>query len=719
LQTEIVVCLRIQCTYADQIGAAFHQNAIPAITELTLQNDLGRELHNVLIELTSEPSFTRPITWRIDDFREGAVHRIQNPELPLDASFLNRLTEAVRGCFTVIVREGEDEIARQAFDVRLLPPSHWTGYSAAPQLLAAFVRPNDPAVNQTLRIAASKLESAHKSNALDGYESGRKERVWEIAEGIWAAMASYRIAYVLPPASFEKTGQKVRSPSDVLKHRLGTCLDTSLFYAACLEQARLHPLIMLSEGHAFVGLWLKPDLSSDLLIEDSQGLRKRRDLEELVFVETTFLTSSSPIPFNEAAREGGFQLNEEAKPFHFAIDIFQCRKHQIRPLDLGEGASDYEDEPLQSQTADLEVGETPAFQDELTTESIPTKPIDRVVIWKRRLLDLTLRNKMLNFKVGSTSIELECPDPINLEDRLSQGQKFKLCPRSEFLGDGDPRNAELLENQGQEVGREALDRGEIFTAQPKAELDARLTELFRNTRTAFEEGGAITLFLAFGFLKWKAVDSSQESLAPLLLIPVALERKSVVEGFKLKLHEDEPSLNPTLLELLRLDFGITIQTLEQELPRNEDGLDVAKIWRTVRGHIRDLNGWELVENVILSTFSFTKYLMWKDLQERTDALKENPLVKHLIETPACSFNDGIPFPEPSELDHKFSPAEVFTPLSADSSQLAAVMAAAAGKNFVLRGPPGTGKSQTIANIIAQCLAEKKTVCSASRQPTES
>jgi hypothetical protein len=599
LQTEIDACLRIKCTYADQIGAAFHQNAIPAINELTLQNDLGRELHNVLIELTSEPSFTHRITWRLDDFREGAIHRIQNPDLRLDSGFLNRLTEAVRSCLTVIVREGEDEIARQAFDVRLLPPSHWMGSATAPQLLAAFVRPNDPAVDETLRVAASKLESAHRSNALAGYESGRKERVWEIAEGIWAAMVSYRITYVLPPASFEKTGQKVRGPSDILKHRLGTCLDTSLFYAACLEQAGLHPLIMLSEGHAFIGIWLKADLSSDLLIEDSQGLRKRRDLEELVCVETTLVTSSSPIPFNEATRNGGSQLNEEGNPFEFAIDIFQCRKQQIRPLDLGEGASDYEDESLQSQPVDLEVGETPAFQDEIATEPVPAKPIDRVVIWKRRLLDLTLRNKMLNFKVGSTSIELECPDPIKLEDRLSQGQKFKLSPRSEFLNEGDPRSAELLENQRHEAGRElflreSLDRGEIFATQPKAELDARLTELFRNTRTAFEEGGANTLFLALGFLKWKAADAAAESLAPLLLIPVALERKSVVEGFKLKLHEDEPSLNPTLLELLRLDFRIAIQMFEQELPRNEDGLDVAKIWRTIRAHIRDLNGWELV-----------------------------------------------------------------------------------------------------------------------------
>src|ERR1700740_2408340 len=73
--------------------------------------------------------------------------------------------------------------------------------------------------------------------------------------------------------------------------------------------------------------------------------------------------------------------------------------------------------------------------------------------------------------------------------------------------------------------------------------------------------------------------------------PVALERKSVVEGFKLKLHEDEPSLNPTLLELLRLDFGITIQALEHELPRKGDGFAVEKIWRPIRVHVGDLNGW--------------------------------------------------------------------------------------------------------------------------------
>ena len=64
---------------------------------------------------------------------------------------------------------------------------------------------------------------------------------------------------------------------------------------------------------------------------------------------------------------------------------------------------------------------------------------------------------------------------------------------------------------------------------------------------------------------------------------------------------------------------------------------------------------------------------------------------------------------PKDLDRRMHPADLVTPLPADSSQLAAVVAAAEGRDFVLIGPPGTGKSQTIANIIAQCLASSKTV----------
>lgn len=125
--------------------------------------------------------------------------------------------------------------------------------------------------------------------------------------------------------------------------------------------------------------------------------------------------------------------------------------------------------------------------------------------------------------------------------------------------------------------------------------------------------------------------------------------------------------------------------------------------------VRDVPGFEVVEDLALSTFSFAKYLMWKDLVDRTNSLRENRLVRHLIDNPDVPFaSNGDRLPEPPDVDRR--PASTFvTPLPADSSQLAAVMAATEGHDFVIIGPPGTGKSQTIANIIAQCLSSGRTV----------
>src|SRR5690606_28311623 len=111
----------------------------------------------------------------------------------------------------------------------------------------------------------------------------------------------------------------------------------------------------------------------------------------------------------------------------------------------------------------------------------------------------------------------------------------------------------------------------------------------------------------------------------------------------------------------------------------------------------------------LSTFSFAKYLMWKDLVARAEQLKQNPVVRHLLETPRDPYPVKGTIPDATTLDSEYPPSQTFTLLPADSSQLAAIMAVANGVDCVIEGPPGTGKSQTIANIIAQCLAAGRTV----------
>lgn len=279
----------------------------------------------------------------------------------------------------------------------------------------------------------------------------------------------------------------------------------------------------------------------------------------------------------------------------------------------------------------------------------------------------------------------------------------------------DPRDLAIYEGREREdVRREhaldALKRREVFVSIPQEELDARLVELYRAARNTLQEGGANTLFLAIGFLSWTRDDKAgQRYRAPLILVPVTLHRKSVRSGFTLVLHDDEPRFNPTLIEMLRQDFKLNLGIADGELPKDDAGLDVAAIWKLVSHAVKDIKGWEVTEDVVLAMFSFAKYLMWKDLTERTDQLRENEVVRHLIDTPREHFPSGVAFPAPGRLDREFGPEQTFCPLPADSSQLSAVMAAARGKDFVLIGPPGTGKSQTISNLIAQCLAEGKRV----------
>ncbi len=163
----------------------------------------------------------------------------------------------------------------------------------------------------------------------------------------------------------------------------------------------------------------------------------------------------------------------------------------------------------------------------------------------------------------------------------------------------------------------------------------------------------------------------------------------------------------TLLEKLRVEFGIDTRELD-ELPEDDHGIDVPLILRRFRTAIRDTSRWEVEESTFLGLFSFNKFLMWRDLKEHTERLRESRLVTHLIDKASTAF-DEAPFPHPDQLDDEVEPGELLCTRDADSSQLAAVRAAAEQRTFVLEGPPGTGKSQTIANIIADSLARGKRV----------
>ena len=149
------------------------------------------------------------------------------------------------------------------------------------------------------------------------------------------------------------------------------------------------------------------------------------------------------------------------------------------------------------------------------------------------------------------------------------------------------------------------------------------------------------------------------------------------------------------------------------LPEDENGVDVSLVLRIIKDAVKDEDGWEVTEEGQVGLYSFSKYLLWRDLRDRADVLRENALVAHLLDRPREPFEgpmeeQGIGI-SPEELDEAVGAKEVFAPLSYDSTQLSAILAAARGRTMVLEGPPGTGKSQTITNLIAHVIAKGQRV----------
>ncbi len=705
------MAISIEGVVSAKLGLASHQNAVPLLQQLSITNEGEERLDDLVLELEPSLPFATVKTWRIDRLAPESSMAISDRDVELKEGYLADLTESMQASVQLRLRSGDDLVAEQHLPVELLARNEWGGAGSMPELLAAFCMPNDPAVDKVLKSASEVLRRAGRPDGIDGYNADSRQRAWELTSAIWSAVCGYRISYVLPPASFERQGQKIRAPSQVLDRSVGTCLDTALLFAAALEQAGLNPVLLLTQGHAFVGVWLQSQEFAQVLNEEVSSVRKRIELQELLVFETTLATRSPAPGFSHAIDVAKRQLTDE--DFVMAVDVRRARMQRLRPLTVTaqtpETPEKLEDQTTAQASEALEAApDLPAVDVEI--EEVPETPAGKLELWQRKLLDLTTRNRLLHLPDSAKAVRLICPDPAALEDLLAANKSVRIVPMPDLEVGGrdseiyEKRNRESLE---EEAARQAMSRNEVLSRKEKNKLDAALVDLYRQARSDLEEGGSNTLFLAIGFLSWKKSESDPKSYsAPLILLPVKLERRSVVSGVKLSMLDEEPRFNLTLLELLRHDFQLNIPGLSAELPTDESGIDVEGIWNTVRRAVRDMPGFEVTTDVVLGTFSFAKYLMWRDLIDRSDQLMQNEVVRHLMHYKLgdSALESAGEFPEPRKLDAVVEPGDLFTPLPADSSQLAAVVASAQGHSFVLDGPPGTGKSQTIANMIAHNLA---------------
>ena len=298
-------------------------------------------------------------------------------------------------------------------------------------------------------------------------------------------------------------------------------------------------------------------------------------------------------------------------------------------------------------------------------------------VWIRKLIDLSRRNNLLYYRPLKTGTLDLSSAPAGRLRALLVGESVPAGKLLPDLGD------DAINNSLRDISRRALEN--------------------------LEEKGLSTLFLTFGMATWPEMDGGRPAEAPVLLLPVGLAKREGSNSYHLA-STGVFQLNLALLHVLQDQFKLTLQPEElfQDFAGDMDEdtvFDVKGLCEEIQRRMAETNGFQIAFKTILGNFAFQKMAMVKDLQERASDLAEHSVIAAIAGDgeSKTEINSGQTDPDPKEFD-SIPPENEFAVLDADSSQQCAIASVLAGHSRVIHGPPGTGKSQTITNLIASLAA---------------
>lgn len=677
----------------------------PVIGRLLLRNEGSETLRGVTVTVDSvTDGLALPVSVYLETVPAGGIVEIpEAKKLLLNSEFLRKPTAKLSTEIVFsVTREGET-LYSEARELAVMPMDYWENDPHFREQVAAFVLDKHPLVAAILRRASEILEQWTGSPSITGYQRLEEEpgRPRQIMAAIYAAIAQRNIPYSGPLTdNTEPSGQFVRLPHDILDEEKGvfTCLDGCLLLCAAALAAGLYPVLLFLEGHAMVAVHLEPSFFSAPVIEDGDVILKclPQDLGggkmvngSLLVMESTAMAAGHNAFFEDAEASALRTLAE--KPLKYAVDIMAARQAGVAALPV------FVDDAGTYHICEDPEGDTDADAPETTGDVEPdegeavvyTKPEQ----WMRRLLNLTMRNPLINSGYGKNhAVPLYCGNVQQLLEAMVDGGEYELCSKS---GQQDvPKSFDALAAYN---GNDELDlqQRRLRTPLEEDELLKCAKELSKADKTSLEERGSGILYLTAGMLRWyeSASDKSAARYAPLLLCPAELIRSG--NRCKLRLREEEVQLNAALVEKIRQDFQVELPVWET-LPTANGVVDVQKVLVSFRRAVRDLPRWDVLKSVGLATFNFADFVLWRDIRGNLPVLEENKLVDSLMSGYQKWESD------PAALTAVPSDAEPI-PVAVDSSQLLVIRLAENGETFVVQGPSGTGKSQCIVGVILQAM----------------
>ena len=735
----------------------------PVVRSVTIRNlnwvgDAATFTISLRSQSASGRTFLRPHRYEIEAISRGDSDRLEDLlRLEPDHGTLAQIDEAESGQIIVEIFADDVIIGRAEHAIEFLAYNQFMLSPGFHDSFASFVVPNHPVVGELMVKVRDRLRRDTGSGSTEGYQAGAG-RVDQIMAAIWSEVVEMQIDYSNPPASFEGFGQKIRTPDLIVTERAATCLDSTMLLASMLSAAGLSPLVVFCAGHAFVACWtidapFRPPGASPV-INNANHISDLTQSGQIVGIETTMACAPGR-GFAEALEASRQYFEQEISQVHGLIDVekmfaFGVRTIPTRAVVDGqiivnvEAAQPFLPPPSSAATPlETPSAEITDERERLDTGDAPP----RVRRWLDALLDTSRRNSLIDLKStpvtpGSgrsvKAIDLPIPEAMlaSVENRIMSGEPVQLVTTTRMaelnledpslertkqvfestgvLPLNDPAAvAHLIENEAQNAHREGHGLGQARMAVAK-HVDGVLTDaadkMFRSLQRAADDleqqSASNQLYLCVGTLLWTEPAKSgrggkvEQLRSPLFIVPIRISGSAKTQ-LTVTLDEGaEITPNYCLMEKLRSEMNLTIPDLETPV-LDDAGIDVDLVISKIR---QQLGGGRFGEirveaTATLAILDFASFRTWKDLKDNWATFMRNDVVRHLIETPDQSFiNDPVTLDE-----------DLLCPIPCDESQLEAVAWAAEGRSFVLEGPPGTGKSQTIANLIAASMALGKRI----------
>ncbi|WP_229657813.1 DUF3320 domain-containing protein [Actinomyces gaoshouyii] len=585
----------------------------------------------------------------------------------------------------------------------VLPPRRWTLIGSgrwAGSALAALVRPDQESDREVVGDIAHAARRQARRSAPDA-----------LVDKAIAVVRQRGLAIERAPGGWAAGAHSVRTASDILDTRSASPLEAAVLLAGVLRALRVPPILLLTDNGVVLAYSRHSDRpeAGDAATDRFVELARRGDIGIL---DPALAMSSSAALLHRLRRPARERALDAMRQVILAVALAEPREAEGEPFPEPEGTAEEAGHVVGGSASPSDAADdAPASNDEGPDAepplSGPLPAMSEVEAWKRSLLDVTRRNPLIN-RDSRMAIELRVPEELlaRLEDLVNQRDRVML--RSADTGSGSAPEA------GARAPGELLGRRIVTTALEGEEHQRRLASMAAQARTVIEETGANNLYLALGTLTWKSAGRMLRS--PLILVPVRIEQDE--EEFGIVLDEAETSTpNYSLIERFIADTGIDLAELREPI-RDGRGIDVEATLQAVQARLADYHQYAGISRTAhLGLFRFSTYRMWKDLEESWPQLAHSPVVRRLASAeeraPVPDESDGGTARATAPLSAPHSPESMEDldalienlPLDADSSQAHVIADAVTGRSLVVEGPPGTGKSQTIANLIFRAVRE--------------